>query len=122
MPTDETQEFLADILGKKCGNTYQEGLVDSENGVNFDAHLENCEEVWLAREGRYAREGQVTFFSYFKTYYASTIRSTMLKDVRTSAGLGSPPAIFTTNASESLNAVIKRKVDYKATEWPEFNI
>jgi len=45
----------------------------------------------------------------------------MLKDLRTSVGLGSPPAIFNTNCSESTNAVIKRKVDYKATEWPQFN-
>lgn len=45
----------------------------------------------------------------------------MLKDVRTAAGLGSPPSKFTTNASESLNAVLKRKVDYSATQWPLFN-
>ena len=45
----------------------------------------------------------------------------MLKDVRIAAGLGYPPDIFTTNASESLNAALK-KVNYKKTEWPEFNI
>ena len=45
----------------------------------------------------------------------------MLKGVRRAVGLGSPPAIFTANPSESVNAVIKRKVDYKATEWPAFN-
>ena len=39
----------------------------------------------------------------------------MRKDLKESAGLGSPPSIFTTNASESLNAAIKRK------EWLEFN-
>ncbi len=61
------------------------------------------------------------FFNYFKTHYSSVIRNTMLKDLRTSAGLGSPPKIFTTNGCESLNAVIERKVNYKATEWPDFN-
>ena len=44
----------------------------------------------------------------------------MLKPVRTKAGLGSQPLQFTTNASESMNAVLKRKVDYKKSELPEF--
>lgn len=45
----------------------------------------------------------------------------MLKSTCTAAGLGHPPAIFTTNLSESLNATIKRKVNYKESEWPDFN-
>ena len=45
----------------------------------------------------------------------------MLKSTRTAAGLGYPPEIFTTNSSESLNATIKQKVNYKESEWPEFN-
>ena len=32
-----------------------------------------------------------------------------------------PPSIFTTNSSESINAVVKRKVNFKETEWPQFN-
>ena len=57
----EAQEFLANIFGKRSGNTYREGLVDSVSGDDFDTRVENCEEVWLTREGMYAREGQVTF-------------------------------------------------------------
>ena len=45
----------------------------------------------------------------------------MLKSVREAAGLGSPPAIFTTNTSESLNKVIKQHVHYKSSQWPDFN-
>ena len=37
-----------------------------------------------------------------------------------SAGLGLPPAKLTTNASESLNAAIKRKVDFKESDWPQY--
>ena len=44
----------------------------------------------------------------------------MRRDLRESAGLGSPPAKFTTNVSESLNAAIKRKVGFKKSDWPEF--
>ena len=45
----------------------------------------------------------------------------MRRDVRVAAGLGFPPSTFTTNSSESLNASIKQKVDYKQHEWPQFN-
>lgn len=45
----------------------------------------------------------------------------MRKDIRESVGLGSPPTIYTTNGSESINAAIKRKVNYKESEWPQFN-
>lgn len=45
----------------------------------------------------------------------------MLKSVREAAGLGSPPAIFTTNTSESLNKVIEQHVHYKSSQWLDFN-
>ena len=48
------------------------------------------------------------------------IRDTMLHCVREECGLGWPPHIFTTNASENANAVLKRKVDYKRNELPVF--
>ena len=44
----------------------------------------------------------------------------MLYPVRVECGLGCPPDIFTTNASESVNAVLKRKLDYKQSELPQF--
>ena len=44
----------------------------------------------------------------------------MLKSVRRKAKLGNPPSYFTTNASESINAVLKNKVDYKKNEFPDF--
>ena len=34
--------------------------------------------------------------------------------------LGCPPQLFTTNASESVNAILKNKVNYKKTELPLF--
>ena len=48
------------------------------------------------------------------------ITSGMLQPMKEDAGLGCPPAAFTTKASESLNAVLKRKVSYKKNEVPEF--
>jgi len=45
----------------------------------------------------------------------------MLLPLRESAGLGSPPSPFYTNASESLNTMLHEKVHYKKSEWPKFN-
>ena len=44
----------------------------------------------------------------------------MLRSVRQECGLGCPPEPFITNSSESVNAVLKRKVNYKKSELPDF--
>ena len=35
--------------------------------------------------------------------------------------LGNPPLCYTTNGNESLNNLLKRKVNFKRHEWPRFN-
>ena len=54
------------------------------------------------------------------THKAGVLRNTMLRPIREECGLGNPPSIFTTNASESINALLKRKLDYKKQELPVF--
>ena len=44
----------------------------------------------------------------------------MLRPIRVECGLGCPLDIFTTNASESVNAILKRKLDYKQSQLPEY--
>ena len=44
----------------------------------------------------------------------------MLWPIREECGLGCPPEPFTTNASESINAVLKNKLDYLKSELPNF--
>lgn len=119
-PSAVSDEFLADIFGKHTGSIYEEGLVDANNEEDFDIRLSKCSKVWQVREGPYLHSGH-SFFEYFSKYYANTVRLNMLKDLRITVGLGNPPAIFTTNSSESINAMIKRKVNFKETEWPKFN-
>lgn len=48
------------------------------------------------------------------------VKKTMLKETRIDAGLGNPPSYFTTNSTESINAMLKNKVNYKKSELPEF--
>ena len=62
-----------------------------------------------------------SFFDHFSLHYADIFHHTTLNCLRRDVGLGDPPEIFTINASESLNAALKKKVNYKETEWPQFN-
>ena len=50
------------------------------------------------------------------------IKKFMLRSIREQSGLGSPPEAFYTNASESVNSIIKSKVQYKRNELPELII
>ena len=121
LPSSVSVEFLSDIFGKHVCSRYEEGLVDSVSSVDFESRLQNCKDVWNTREMNYLHPGQASFFDYFVEHYSKVFENTMLRSTRTAAGLGYPPEIFTTNASESLNATIKRRVNYKESEWPEFN-
>ena len=44
----------------------------------------------------------------------------MLRPIYEEVRLGSPPIAFYTNASETINATIKAKVQYKRNELPQF--
>ena len=60
------------------------------------------------------------FLNWFIEHKVQVIESSMLACVRESAGLGSPPEPFYTNEIGSINRVIKQKIGYKSSEWPEF--
>ena len=88
--------------------------------MEFDKLVKNLKPLWDSREKPYAPTTGPRFYNYFIQYQADVVCYHMRKDLCESAGLGSPPAKFTTNASESLNAAIKRKVDFKESDWPQF--
>lgn len=48
------------------------------------------------------------------------MKATMIKSIREEAGLGTPPKPFTTNASETINSVIKAHVSYKPSQLMKF--
>ena len=98
-PTSVGQEILSDIFGKHCGSTYSEGLVDATSVQDFNERLAKCEEDWNGHEMPYAPVGGPRFFDYFCRYKSDVVCYTMRKDIRESVHLGSPPEIFTTNAS-----------------------
>ena len=121
LPSSVSQEFLDDIFGKRVGNTFQEGLVGSCSATEVEQRLQQLKSVWDSREKAYAPASGPSFHGFFCRYQADVVKYHMRNDLREAAGLGSPPSIFTTNASESVNASIKRKVSFKESDWPKFN-
>ena len=118
-PESVASEITDEIFGKQVGTTYVAGLVDSPSEEDFFEKLEAKKDDWLERERD--NTGVVPgFFDWFFHHKVEMITSGMLQPVREDAGLGCPPASFTTNACESLNAVLKRKVNYKKSELPAF--
>ena len=113
-----SEEFM---FRKHIGGRNEERLVDSTSVADFHTLLQNCEKAWNARELSYQRPGQASFFEYFVATYSSVFENTMLRNIHTVDGLGFPPDIFTINSSETVNAVIKKRLNYKESEWPEFN-
>ncbi|KAK3703425.1 hypothetical protein QZH41_014261 [Actinostola sp. cb2023] len=100
--------------------SYLEGLVDSDSADDFYAKLASLKDVWDDREKPFLNRNQKpSFFSYINEK-AHMIIENMLADVRTIAGLGSPPSPFYTNVPESANAVIKRAFNFKESEMASF--
>ena len=86
-------------------------------GVWFEAKCSGVCVEWSRNE----TEEEWNFIATLSSKKALVVRHNMLKYDREAASLCSPPAIYTTYASESMNAAIKRYMRYKGSCWPEFN-
>ena len=65
IPSKEADEFIADIFGKRVGNTFQTGLVESISTEEFDEKLLLLKDTWSAREHPYAPSSGPRFNHYF---------------------------------------------------------
>lgn len=109
----KAKQILSDVFGTKIDDTYFEGLIDSVDCKDFLEKVETLRSKWeLLCPG---------FIEWFLSTQAEVMCTTMIASVRTRAGLGSPLGRFTTNSNESLNN-LKRKVNFKCSEWPQFNM
>ena len=94
-------------------------VVDAVSDVQYEEGLHSLCEKWRNLDSR--KGGPVhTFIDWFMKHKSSALKETMLRPVREKAGLGHPPSAFTTNASESINALLKNKVEYRRNELPMF--
>ena len=92
-------KILDDILGKKVGNTFVEGLVDTADDIGFQNKLGSIQECWRSFEMSSTCNIE-KFIEYFNENKVPVLRDNMSRSLRVECGLGCPPDIFTTNASE----------------------
>lgn len=107
-------DLLVQVCGSQQGDTRYEGLLDALNSSDYDMKLKLLREKWKTSEAA------SHFIDWLDKYKSGDMKRSMIGDVRSSAGLGLPPNQFTTNASESLNALIKAGVSYKRSELSVF--
>ena len=105
--------ILDDLFGKTEGSTYTEGLIDVSSCEMYDQVFDSLVNKWMKLGIMSSALNKFT--SWFTTYKSSVVKTSMLASICQKCGLGTPPAAFTTDASESINAVLKKKVDYKLT-------
>ena len=119
IPADVSHRILDDIFWAKRESVFIEGLVDAFGDADFQRKLDDVTASWhdCSLPSTANMNGFVEWFVANKSH---VIRDSMLKPVMEECGLGSPPEPFTTNASESANAMLKRKLDYKRSELPIF--
>ena len=103
VPTETQSNVLDNIFGKRRGDTYFEGLVDAIDATTFDSKLQALRHWWLKAAPEIADQ----FHPWFVKYEAAILKDTMIRPVREAAGLGYPPDQFSTNASESVNKILK---------------
>lgn len=110
VPNHTLLVIIQDIFGSFLKG--KAGLVDACDVNDLHCKLQSLKSVWES----YAPG----FFQWFVKNKLLALESSMLKSIRRASGLGNPPDAFYTNDVESINRVIKRKTDYKTTEWPDF--
>lgn len=104
---------MSDIFGSEIGNTHFQGLIDTNDCTDFMQKLEILKSKWESL--------CPGFVEWFLKYEADLMCTSMVASVHANAGLGNPPKPFTTNSNESLNNLLKRKVNFKHSEWAHFN-
>ena len=121
LPSEVINQYMTDVFGRTTEGLHEVGLVDMTDEEEFKQRTEALHETWDQREMSVAPHRSPTFFNWFVKEKSSDIITSMLLPLREAAGLGSPPSPFYTNASESLNNMLHAKVQYKKSQWHDFN-
>ncbi len=104
LPKVVAQEFIHDVFG--APTKLEKGLVDAEDEDTLMAQFASLEEVWNNRESL-STNAEPQFYQWFKLHCYEVVKTSMLKQRRELAGLGSPPSPYYTNAVESINNLLK---------------
>ena len=121
LPQSVREDIIRDIFGVQHGSTYTQGILDAEDSADFDGRLASLQKKWEELEMTAHPCKQPRFYDWILRYEAGVMKSSMIAPVRTSAGLGYPPAKYTTNDNECLNNIAQAHADYRRCSWIEFN-
>ena len=113
VPNSAAKQIEESTFGYQCGATFFTGLVDTDDIPDFNTKLEELKPVW--------NNICPSFYEWFVTNEVNLFCSHMIRCIRSSAGLGYPPRLYTTNNNESINRLLKDKTAYRKQEWPTFN-
>ena len=113
VPEPISKQILDSIFGYQIGGTFNTGLIDAEDAHDFNDKMTKLKEVW--------EHSCPEFYQWFQDTQVELFCSSMIRSVRSCAGLGSPPKTYTTNNNESINRLLKDNVHHKKQEWPQFN-
>ena len=106
------RRIVRSIYGEQVEETRYEGLVDALTEEEYEAKLATWIPQWDALE--HEESGKESQFStWFLRYKSADVRKCMLATLRKKAGLGDPPAQFTTNDAEAINAMVARWIGGK---------
>ena len=111
LPQSVVREILNDIFG----TANEKGLIHSSDG-DFNTKLKLLQKRWELLEKPYKATPVV--YRWFALHYAPIIRDNMRSELLHDLGLEDEK--YTQNNSESLNALVKRYVDFKKQDIMKF--
>ena len=121
LPQSVREDIIRDIFGVQQGSTYTQGIIDAEDSADFDGRLASLQKKWEELEMTAHPHQQPRFYDWVLHYEASVMKASMIASVRTSAGLGYPPAKYTINGKECLNNIAQAHADYHRCSWTAFS-
>ena len=100
VPESIREEIVRYIFGSQQGTVYTMGLLDASNEEDFDQHLLMLKEKWDSLEYSVHPHQEPQFYCWLLRNEADDMKVSMIRSVRESAGLSSPPATYTTNRTK----------------------
>ena len=100
------------VFGVQVSDMYIDRLVDAQDDDKLQRKHDAVMESWLGNP--VSRNTQMnSFIIWFDVNKLSAIRDYMLWPIQKECGLGCPHEPFTKNAGESINVILKNKLDYQ---------
>ena len=96
LPERIRNDIIRDLFGFQQDTVYVKGILDSESVTDFDLHLSHLKSKWDALEQSVHSEKHPQVHDWILKNVSAVMKECMIAPIRESAGLGSPPKIYTT--------------------------